>query len=76
MIVFVSISERIVKNSRDIILLAASVFASSILISSLIYQDISRTTRERDHLTDLGVDGLSLRAILNDWGRRAWNEFF
>jgi len=58
MLVFVGISERIVKNSRDITLLAASVFASSILISSLIYQDISKTTRERDRLTDLGVDGM------------------
>ena len=76
MLVFIGISERIFKNSHDIILLAASVFASSILISSHIYPDISRTTRERGHLTDLGVDGMSLKAILNDWGRRAWNEFF
>jgi len=31
---------------------------------------------ERGHLTDFGVDGMSLKAVLNDWGWRAWNEFF
>lgn len=78
MLAFVGISERIVKNSRDITLLAASVFASGILISShtRIYQDISKTLRERGHVTDLGVDGTSLKAILNDWVWRAWNDFF
>jgi hypothetical protein len=76
MLVFIGISERIVKNSRDITLLGASVFASGILVSSRIYQDISITMRERGHLTDLGVDGMLLKAILNDCGWRAWNEFF
>ena len=76
MLVFVGISERIAKNSRDITLLAASVFASGILVSSPIYQDMSKTTRQRGHLIDLGADGMSLKAILNDCGWRAWNEFF
>jgi hypothetical protein len=61
------ISEIIVKTSRDITLLAASVFASSIFISFHIYQDISQTMSKRDHLEDLGVGGvMTLKAILKD----------